>query len=103
MIFASSSGDHFDCFLAGDVVGNSAVDAARFKDCGCGRKLGEGLFRSDALLLAGVACWLIFGGTTEKPDEVVREADDSRRRSSSSSPCLASLGLRSSEISTFGG
>jgi hypothetical protein len=103
MIFASSSGDHFDCFLAGDVVGSSAVDAARFSDCGCGRRPdGDGLLLA-ALDPAWLAVLLTLMGKLEPDtlDRVVGEADEERARSSSTSPCLASLGLRRSEISTF--
>lgn len=119
IIFASSSGDHLDCFLAGEAVGSSAVDAARFNECGCGRRLdGDGLALEGGAVGADGVMWgwewgfalpvtevAIVDGRegSEVVDLAAGEVEEERPLSSSPSPSpgRASFGLRRSEISTF--
>jgi hypothetical protein len=89
MILVSSSGDHFDCFLAGDCPTKSCEDACLFAGI-VGRRLA-----SKAPVPTVVA--VLEGTDVVERETEAGEAEERVSRPSSSS----SLGLSSSEISTL--
>lgn len=92
MIFASSSGDHFDCFFAGDSAGAGWV-AWRFNVAASG---GAAATTAVAEMVTAVAGVPAGGGTELDRVSAVGEVDVSVVDSDSSS----SLGLSRREIST---